>query len=155
MLDATRRRLADVPLERLGELVPARRVLGVRRAARIVPAGSAWHLGVLLLTGDGVLATGDILRARAEVRRGFTAESQRERAALAAAARRGGFAEGETVHLGWTVIDLDVLARTGASGPLRMVDGVPQIRWSRTGGLAPLQGYLDDRIALLSHPAPD
>lgn len=152
MLDAARRRLAGAPTERLGVVAPARRVLGFTRAPRIVPAGRAWHLGALLLTDDGLLATGDILRARQEVRRGFTAESQRDRAARAAAARRGGFAEGETVHVDWTVLDVDAVAAGGRSGPLAMSSGVPRIRWSRTGAYAPLEAYLDERIALLLDP---
>nr|WP_274635954.1 glutaminase [Microbacterium bovistercoris] len=152
MMDAARRRLAELPRERLGELVVPRRILGIARPPRIEPRGTAWHLGALLLTDDEVLATGDILRAREDVRRGFTAESQRERAALAAAARRGGFAEGEPVHIGWERLDPAALARGEASGPLAMLGSVPGIRWSRTGALVPLEGYLDDRIALLLAP---
>ncbi|BDZ40528.1 hypothetical protein [Microbacterium suwonense] len=57
-------------------------------------AGEAWHLGVLLLTDDGVAETGEILRAAEEVRRGYPAESARARAERRAQARRGGFAEG-------------------------------------------------------------
>lgn len=143
-------RLRAVPQERLGELRAPRRVLGIPRAARIVPAGSVWHLGVLLV-GDGgdVYETGDIVRARTEARRGYTAESQRQRAALAEAARRGGFAEGETVHVGWRPIDLDAVASTGV---LAVRDGEPVIRWSRAGGYVPLAGYLDEQIELLLHP---
>ncbi len=144
LLDDARRRLAGAPRERLGELVPARRMLGIPRAARIVPRGDAWHLGVLLLTDDTVLATGEIVRARTEARRGYTAESQRQRAALAEAARRGGFAEGETVHVGWRE----------ASGILAVHDGVPVVRWSHSAGFVPLAGYLDERIELLQHPLP-
>jgi hypothetical protein len=152
MLDAARRRLADAPRERLGEYIPARRILGIPRAARVVPVGAAWRLGVLLLASDALLATGDIVRAREEVRRGFAAQSQRERAALAGAARRGGFAEGETVHVGWTPIDVGAVAQGMASGPLALVDGVPSVRWSRTGGFTPLRGYLDEHVALLRDP---
>ena len=65
MLDDARARLADAPREALGELIVPRRVLGVGRSPRIVRRGSAWHLGVLLLTDDALLATGDIVRARA------------------------------------------------------------------------------------------
>ncbi|WP_417563864.1 glutaminase [Microbacterium sp.] len=158
LMDAARRRLGDAPHERLGLLVQPRRILGVARAPRIVPHGSVWHLGVLLLgdgaTADdsGVFATGRIVRAHEEVRRGFTAESQRERAALEAAARRGGFAEGKVVHLDWQPIDLKALARGEASGPLAIIAGTPSIRWSRTAGYGPLEPYLDEHIELLRHP---
>ncbi|AZC13065.1 glutaminase [Microbacterium sp. ABRD28] len=152
LLAAARTRLADAPREGLGELLPPRRLLGIPRAPRIVRRGAAWHLGTLLLTDDELLATGDILRARAEVRRGFTAESQRQRAALAAAARRGGFAEGETVHVGWQRLDLDAIGRGVASGPVKMVDDEPCVRWSATGGYVPLAGYLDERVGLLIDP---
>lgn len=150
LLEAARRRLGGVPRERLGELRRPRRILGVPRAARIVPVGAAWHLGVLLLTDDGVLATGDVVRARAEAVRGYTAESQRARAGLAFAARRGGFAEGETVHVGWIPLVLSELsARTT---PLAVQAGIPVVRWSAAAGYMPLARYLDERVELLQHP---
>lgn len=152
LLDDARLRLADVPREGLGEYVAARRVLGMPRAARIVPRGDAWHLGVLLLTSDALLATGDVVRAREEVRRGYAAESQRRRAELAAAARRGGFAEGRAVHVGWSRLDLDAVARGEASGPLALLDGVVSVRWSAVGGFRPLTDHLAERVALLLNP---
>ena len=149
-----RSRLADAPRERLGSAVTVRRVLGFARAPRIAPVGDGWHLGVLLVTDDAVLATGEIVRARQEARRGYTAQSQRERAERQAAAFRGGFAEGEAVHIDWRVLDLDAVARGEASGPLALCDGVPSVRWSTAGGYRPLQDYLVERIELLRHPAP-
>lgn len=152
LLDSARERLAEAPREGLGELVSPRRLLGIPRAPRIVPRGSAWHLGVLLLTDDGLLATGDILRARAEAIRGYTAESQRRRSELAAAARRGGFDEGATVHIGWRMLQTAAVERGEASAPLALVDGVVSVRWSPTGGYVPLGRYLDERVALLLDP---
>jgi hypothetical protein len=149
-----RERLAGAPREALGELVVPRRILGVQRAARVERRGAAWHLGVLLLTDDAVLATGDVVRARQEARRGYTAESQRRRAELAAAARRGGFAEGETVHVGWRMLQPAALDRGEGTGPLAVADGVVHVRWSATGGLMPLEAYLDERISLLLNPPP-
>lgn len=146
-----RARLAQAPTEALGELSLGRRILGLSRAPRIVPRGRAWHLGVLLLTPDAVLATGDIVSSHEEVRRGFTAESQRRRAELAAAAFRGGFAEGTPVHFGWRAVDLDAIGATG--GPLVTQDGAFGVRWSAAGAIAPLAGYLDDRIDLLLRSA--
>jgi hypothetical protein len=150
LLRDARTRLAGAPTEALGEIRQPRRVLGVPRAMRIVPAGRAWHLGVLLLTDTAVLATGDIVRARAEVIRGFAAESQRARAALAAAASRGGFADGEAVHIAWVAFDLALLGER--SGPLAVRAGVPMVKWSASGGYVPLAAYLDERIELLRHP---
>jgi hypothetical protein len=152
LLDGVRLRLTDAPREALGELIVPRKVLGVGRSARIVRRGAAWHLGVLLLTEDAVLATGDIVRARQEVRRGFAAESQRQRAELAAAARRGGLAEGETVHIGWQELDPDAVERGAASGPLALRDGIVSVRWSAAGAFMPLAAYLDERVELLRHP---
>lgn len=111
--------------------------------------GDAWHLGVLLLTDDQVLATGDVLRAAEEVRRGYTAESARERADQRARARRGGFGEGELVHVGWQVLDIAAVDAGGASGPLQLIDSIPSVRWSSGGAFVPLARYLDERIALL------
>ncbi|WP_203581723.1 glutaminase [Microbacterium hibisci] len=152
LLDAARSRLAGTPREALGELVVPKRFLGLARAPRVERRGTAWHLGVLLLTEDEVLATGDILRARQEARRGYTAESQRQRAELAAAARRGGFGEGEVVHLGWRMLDPAAIDRGEASAPLALLGGVPAVRWSAAGGLMPLETYLAERVELLRHP---
>jgi hypothetical protein len=152
LFDAARARLAEAPREALGELVVPRRILGVARAPRVERRGAAWHLGVVLLTEAGVLATGDIVRARQEARRGYTAESQRQRAELAAAARRGGFAEGETVHIGWQVLQPDLIDAGGVSGPLVAAGGVAHVRWSAAGGLMPLEAYLAERVALLLEP---
>lgn len=150
ILADARFRLSGVPRERLGELQEGRRILGIPRPARIAPRGTAWHLGVLLLTDDGVLATGDIVRSRAEVRRGFAAESQRRRAELAAAAARGGVPEGETVHIGWTAIDPEAVG--ASSTPVAVRGSEPLVRWSAAGGFMPLGRYLDERIELLRHP---
>lgn len=152
VLGDARGRLADFPREALGESPASRRILGIARSPRIVRRGSAWHLGALLLTDDGVLATGEIIRARQAAPRGFTAESQRQRAELRAAAFRGGFAEGETVHIGWQVLDLDAVRRGSPSGPLAVVDGIASVRWSAAAGFVPLEGYLADRIDLLRNP---
>jgi len=145
LLDDARRRLAGAPREGLGRLRTSR-----WRADRIVRVGEAWHLGVLLLTEDRVLATGEILRAAQEVRRGYAAESARERAERRAQARRGGFAEGEVVHLGWQELDPDAVDAGDVSGPLALLGGEPAVRWSPGGALVPLAGYLDERIALIT-----
>lgn len=149
---SARRALAGVPTELLGQWTAPRRVLGIPRSPKIVPSGAAWHLGVLLVTDAEVFATGDIVRARQEVRRGFAAESQRERAAIAAAAFRGGVPEGAPVHVGWTPLDLTAVARGTASGPLALRDGTPVVRWSAAGGYQPLAGYLSERVELLRSP---
>ena len=148
---AARAQLAGIPREALGVRRPPGRIL--RRSPRIDPAGSAWRVGTLLLTPEGdVLAVGDVLRAAPEVRRGYTAESARARAGERAAGARGGFAAGETVHVGWRRIDLEAVGRGEASGPLQLVDGIPMIRWTSAGALMPLDAYLRDRVALLREP---
>jgi hypothetical protein len=144
ILAAARAALADVPVEALG-----RQKISRWRDPRIVRAGSAWHVGVLLLTGDALLATAEVLRAAEPVRRGYASESARARAARRAEASRGGFANGETVHVGWAPIDLAAVAGGGSSGPLALIDGVPSVRWSAAGGYMPLEAYLRERIALL------
>ncbi|WP_309066729.1 glutaminase [Microbacterium sp.] len=144
LLDDARGRLAGAPREGLGVERSSR-----WRGTRIVRAGTAWHLGVLLLTDDGVLATGEVLRAAEPVRRGYPAESARQRAERRAQARRGGFAEGEVVHVGWTPLDAAVVDAGKESGPLALIEGVPHVRWSPGGAHVPLADYLDERIALL------
>lgn len=148
LIDAARARLAGSSRERLGDWASSRRLLGIGRAPRIVPVGEAWHVGVLLIGDAEVYATGEVLRARADAPRGYTAQSQRERSERAAAAARGGFADGEVVHLGATALDLDALARGEASGPLTLVDEVPHVRWSVSGPPRPLADYLAEQLEL-------
>lgn len=143
LLAAARDELREVPRQGLGVAKVSR-----WRGARIVRAGQAWHLGVLLLTDDAVFETGEILRAAAEVRRGYTAESARARADRRAQARRGGFSEGEVVHVDWHPIDVVAVDAGGASGPLVLVGGEPHVRWAPGASPVPLAGYLDERIAL-------
>jgi hypothetical protein len=104
---------------------------------------------VLLLTDDHVLATGEVLRAADPGRRGYTAESARERAARRQMALHGGFREGEVAHVGWSAIDVDAVDAGGASGPLAMRDGVVSVRWSGTSW-RPLESYLQEQIELLA-----
>jgi hypothetical protein len=144
LLDDAVRRLDGVPKEGLGEERTTR-----WRGHRIVRAGEAWHVGVLLLTGERVLATAEVLRAAEPGRRGYTAESARHRAERRALAVRGGFAPGEVVHVGWSEIDVPAVDAGGVSGPLALVDGVPSVRWSSAGGLMPLEAYLRERLTLL------
>lgn len=144
ILEGARTLLGDVPREGLG-----REKLSRWRAPRIVRAGSAWHIGVLLIGDTDVYSTAEVLRAADPGRRGYTAESARERAERRAWALRGGFSEGEVVHIGWEAIDLDAVGRGEASGPLALIDGVPSVRWSPAGGYAPLENYLRERIELM------
>ncbi len=111
--------------------------------------GEAWHLGVLLLTAGSVLATAEVLRAGDPGRRGYAAESARARAERREEALRGGFAEGEVVHVGWAEIDVAAVDAGGSSGPLALRDGAPAVRWSPAGAYMPLDAYLTERIALL------
>ncbi len=144
LLAGARRALAGAPREGLGEERQSR-----WRGHRIVKIGEAWHLGVLLLTDDHALATAEVLRAADPGRRGYTAESARERAERRALALRGGFRDGEVAHIGWSVIDVPAVDAGATSGPLGVVDGIPSVRWSTAGGWMPLQAYLRERIELL------
>lgn len=144
LFDDARTRLRDAPREGLG-----REKVSRWRGTRIIPVGTAWHLGVLLLTDDEVLATAEVVRAAAHVRRGYSAESARARAVRREQARRGGFAEGATVHVGWSGIDVAAVDAGGSSGPLAQIDGGPAVRWSAGGGYMPLAAYLNDQLALM------
>ncbi|MCD2441211.1 hypothetical protein LQ757_02865 [Agromyces sp. SYSU K20354] len=141
--------------EVLAEFVPERRVLGVPRAARMVPVARVWRLGVVLLDETGsVWATGRVVRAERSARRSVTAEAVAEQRAHRAAAVKGGIAEGETVNFDARPIDLDELASAGTSGPLVLRDDQVFIRWSATqaDALTPLERYLADRVELLANP---
>ncbi|MGO1508912.1 MAG: glutaminase [Microbacteriaceae bacterium] len=143
LLAAARAQLTGIPKEGLGEERSSR-----WRGDRIVRVGEAWHVGVLLLTDDRVLATGEVLRAADPGRRGYTAESARERAARRQMALRGGFGEGEVAHVGWSVVDVDAVDAGDSSGPLSLRDGVPMVRWSGAA-YRPLEAYLREQIELM------
>ena len=152
LLQDARARLADVPRVPLGRIADPPRLLSAFVGTRIVPDGSVWPLGVLLLGVDrrgvdGLWATGEVVRARPEDRRGYPAESARRRGELAAAASRGGFADGVAVQLPSLRID-----EQDPAGPLGIVDGVISVRWSPAAPLTPLAPYLDERIRLLLAP---
>lgn len=144
LLASARAMLLGVPKEGLGEERSSR-----WRGERIVRVGAAWNVGVLLLTDDRALATAEVLRAADPGRRGYTAESARARAARRQLALRGGFDEGDVVHVGWSVIDVDVVDAGGSSGPLAMRGDVPMVRWSGAGAYMPLEAYLRERIDLM------
>lgn len=131
---------------RLGQAVQARGILGIRKAPRIVPVSSAWRVGILLISDEALFAVGTVVRAREQAIRGFTAQSQRARSELAAAARRGGFEEGESVFLDWRTIDLASVDAGGSSGPIETYDGVAHVRWSATGEHRPLEEYLAEYL---------
>ncbi|MGO1854243.1 MAG: glutaminase [Microbacteriaceae bacterium] len=143
LLARARAELTGIPKEGLGEERSSR-----WRGQRIVRVGEAWHVGVLLLTDDRVLATGEVLRAVDPGRRGYTAESARERAARRQMALRGGFGEGEVAHVGWSVVDVDAVDAGDSSGPLSLRDGVPMVRWSGAA-YRPLEAYLREQIELM------
>lgn len=144
LLDQARGTLAAVAKEGLGEERRSR-----WRGLRIVRVGAAWHVGMLLLTDNAVFAVGEVLRAGDPGRRGYAAESARYRAELRLLALKGGFREGEVVHIGWTPIDIDAVDAGGISGPLAMRDGVPSVQWAPGSGYQPLDVYLRERIALM------
>ncbi|SIN85982.1 hypothetical protein [Agromyces cerinus] len=141
--------------EALAEYVPERRALGVPRAARMTPIGRVWRLGVLLVDADGRLfATGRVVRAERPVRRSTPAAAIAEQRAYAAAAAKGGFAEGETVNFGAVPVDPAELVRAGASGPIVVAGDELFVRWSpaQPDALTPLDRYLADRVELLANP---
>ncbi|WP_309067681.1 glutaminase [Microbacterium sp.] len=148
-----RTRLRAVPREALGEITEPGRIRALLGSGpRIVRAGSAWRVGILLIDDDAVYEEGEVLRAADPGRRGYAVESARRRAELRAMALRGGFAEGETVHIGWRRLDLASLSAGGSAGPLTWDGGRLAIRWTPTGALMPLSAYLSERISLLLDP---
>lgn len=151
---------ANARTESLAELHTPRRIGPLRRAPRFVPLAEVWRLGVLLLATDGRLfATGAVTRAREPRHPNFTSVSGEERREVREAARRAGFAAGQTVDydaqplpLGSTVDALDTI---GTAGPLVLHDGRLFVSWnaSRTvDSLTPFAAYLAERVELLADP---
>lgn len=145
---------AEVPDDALARLEPAHRRLGIPRRARFRPIGRVWRLGVLLLEADGTVhATGAVTRAVPPGHPGHVAASVEARREVRAAAFRGPFRPGETVHFDAPTIDLGALP--GAEGPLFSRNGRPLVRWSVSAGddaARDLEAYLAERVDLLLHP---
>lgn len=121
------------------------------RPRRLVPAGRAWRLGVLLLDRNGGLyATGTLTRAieplRGVANKSQDAEARREdrRAAV-----RGRFPTGEAVNFDHVPIDLAAIGADTA--PLCIRDGVVCVRWNGRD-TRPLEEYLAERVGLLGEP---
>ncbi|MBP2436566.1 glutaminase [Microbacterium amylolyticum] len=149
ILGDARARLRDVPTVRLGLGRRARMVARAFGGKPVIePVARAHHLGVVLIGQEKLWATGDIIRAAPDERRGFTAESQRVRAYMSGMAFRGGFADGETCHIDWEEIDVAAVSVGGADGPLSWRDDRIMVRWSPAGFLMPFSEYVDERIAL-------
>lgn len=152
---AERLAAAGARTEVLAELVEPRRVLGVARAPRMAQLGRVWRLGVVLLASDGsAYATGHVVRAELPARRSILADSVAEHRGWQAAAVKGGITTGESVDFDARPVDLDALARDGASGPFVLHDGAVFVRWnpSQPDALADAGRYLADRAELLANP---
>jgi hypothetical protein len=145
---------AGAPTEAVAAFEPATRRFGIPRKARLIPLGRVWRLGVLLLEeGGGVRATGRVTRAVPPGHPGHMAVSTEERREVRAAAHRGPFPAGSTVHYDAEPVELTPEALTGATGPLFLEDGRVQVRWSLSASAGrDLDAYLAEREALLLHP---
>lgn len=158
---------AGVRPEPLAELVPERRVMLVKRAATMRRLGEVWRLGVLLLTAPAtdpataplppLFAAGRTTRSAARPYPGNQSISREERRDIAAAALRGGFSEGSSVHFDATTIPLneEALRALGPDHPLGVHGDGLRVRWRSGASLesAPTLGaYLDERVELLVHP---
>jgi hypothetical protein len=155
LLDLTVERLSESGArdEALGTLNPGKGILGLKTTAKMVPAGRAWRLGVLLLDRDGRLfATGSLTRAVVPGRVTNQSPAQELRKADRLAAARGKFETGEVVNYRYTPIGVDAESLREGNGVLLLVDGVVMVRWDRAGGTrgtTALDAYLDERFDLL------
>jgi len=151
---------ANARTKSLAELRIPRGVGPLRRAPRFIPIAEVWRLGVLLLAAGpdrtGLLfATGAVTRAREPRHPNFTSVSGEERRELREAARRAGFAAGQTVDYDAQPLPLD--DTLGSIGPLVLRDGLLFVSWNATrapDSLAPFASYLAERVELLADPPP-
>lgn len=144
------------PMEQLGDFVPAKKVLGIQRRAKMLHMGEVWHLGVFLLNSDGGLfEAGSSTRAVAPGHPGHVSVSQEERREQRDAAFRGGFPEGSVVNFGAKALYLDVDFLRKSTGNLFVKNGQPYVRW-RPGAsddeAMPFKDYMAERLELLINP---
>lgn len=162
---AERLRAAGVAPEALAEYVPPRRKLLIQRPATMRPLGEVWRLGTLLLgsqadtdtdavTAPSLWAAGHATRAAVRPHPGNQSVSREERRDIAAAALKGGYAEGTSVNFDAVSISLDEasLRELGVDSPVGLVGSELHVRW-RAGasldGAPTLEAYLAERIGLL------
>lgn len=131
---------ASVPDEALATLKRSR-----FSGLKLVRAGRAWRLGVLLLDRQLQLyEAGEVTRAveplRGVANKSAEAEARRE---MRRAATRGRFPEGEVVNFGYLPIDLE-----SGSGPIEIRDEGALIHWRPGAPLLPLDRYLAERLQL-------
>lgn len=157
---------AGIVPEALADFVPPRRVLLVRRPATMAPRGEVWRLGTLLVGAgslEGTLfAARHATRAAVRLHPGNQSISREERRDIAAAALRGGYAEGTPVNYDATPIPLTLLDHHGdidPALPIGVADGpegpAVRVRWRAGADLAgapTLTAYLAERVSLLVDP---
>lgn len=113
---------------------------------KLVPAGRAWRLGVILIDRQARLySSGEVTRA-VEPQRGVANKSleAEERREWRRAAVRGRFGAGEVVNFGYELLD-----PASGVGPVTVADGILMVAWNPSATPRPLEGYLAERIALL------
>lgn len=157
LAELLRRTVADLdsrgaPDEALGAVKPGRGLGPISTATKMVRAGRAWRLGVLLIDRDARLfETGSVTRAivplRAVTNRSAEAEARRDDRRAAA---RGNFPEGEVVNFDYSPIDTSAAALEGGAGILSLKDGEVMVRWHATDPPRRLATYLADRLGLLA-----
>jgi len=149
---------AGVAREALAEYVPPRRIFFRTKPATMRPLGDVWRLGSLLLGADGSLyALGHATRAAERGRPGYQDLAREERREIAAAALRGGYAEGTPVNYDARPLPLEAgaLAAPDPAQPLGLAAGEVRVRWRAGAPLAgapTLAAFFEERIALLVEP---
>lgn len=149
---------AGIPDEATATFVPARRILGFTRAARLVPAGRAWRLGVFLVDRAGTLQqAGTTTRAVEPGRASHHSVSAERRREYRAAAYAGRFVRGETINVDAVPITLGRAALESSRGALFVSGGRALVRWNPSGddgSAIDFEAYLAERVGLaLSPPA--
>lgn len=122
------------------------------------PLAEGWRLGSLLLdTAGGLWAAGRATRAAERGRIGYQSLSREDRRDLAAAALRGGYPVGTTVHFDAHPLRLDEASVRSFDGATQIgwVDGQVRVRWhvgAPLTGAPTLEQYLSERVGLLIDP---
>ncbi|WP_309617252.1 hypothetical protein [Salinibacterium sp.] len=137
--------------EALGAVKPGRGFGPISTATKMVRAGRAWRLGVLLIDRNAELyETGSVTRAivplRAVTNRSAEAEARRDDRRAAA---RGNFPDGEVVNFDYSPIDTSAAALDEGSGILSLQEGAVMVRWHATDPARRLDSYIADRLSLL------
>ena len=146
----------EAKTEQLGDFVPAHKVLGFPRRARMLRVGEVWRLGIFLIDRDGtLLRASDNTRVVESPHIAHVSAYRTERHELMDSAFRAGFPAGSIVNFNATTLMLDAEGLAVPAHPLFRRGPHAFVRWRAGASDADallFETYMAERLELLLNP---